>query len=299
MMIEQSVLMFPMFKAEFEAQVEEGSEGNVRIEELELQSSEMGDESATLSLNARIVGNFSHGIIDPSAVFSMSYIGLLQAAPGFYSDWLSGSGLRSGDFQVFFDNEEMALEAEFEVVVEGDLDEQFNGWKDAFLAEALEEGYMDEEEEELVVGFLLPTEFGVADLSAALEYIVEGETQEFQFTVEGLRLEPPTPQVLLKMLGDASGEVEQSSFTLTIEGMPDGDEYVEIVVPDGTTEPISEEASRVVWAFDDIENLEMVTFGTEEQTEESQPINMKVLIPVARAAVIVVAAAAFMLMRRK
>jgi len=295
--------MFPVFKAEIEAQVEEGSEGNVRIEELELLSSEMGDESATLSLTARIVGNFSHGIIDPSAVFSMSYIGMLQSAPGFYAEWLSGTGLRSGDLQISFDKEEMALETEFEVVVEGDLDEQFNEWKDAFLADALEEGNIDEEEEEFVVEFLLPTEFSVADLSTAFDYIVEGDTPELRFSVEGLGLEPPTPQVLLKMLGDASGEVEQSAFTLTIESVPDGDEYVEIVVPDETSEPLSEEAGRVVWAFDDIENLEMVTFGAEEQTEEqaeeSQPINMQTLIPVAGAAVVVVAAAAFMLMRKK
>jgi hypothetical protein len=171
MLIEQSVLMFPVFKAEIEAQVEEGSEGNVRIEELDLLSSEMGELSATLSLTARIVGNFSHGIIDPSALFPTSNNGMIQAAPGFYSEWLSGSGLRSGDFQVSFDKVEMAFGAEFEVVVEGDLDEQFNEWKDAFLADALEEGYVDEEEEELVVEFLLPTEFGVADLSTAFDYI--------------------------------------------------------------------------------------------------------------------------------
>jgi hypothetical protein len=303
MMIEQYVLMFPVFKAEIEAQVEEGSDGNVRIEELELLSSEMGDESATLSLTTRIVGNFSYGIIDPSTLFSMSSIGILQSAPSLYSEWLSGSGLRSGDFQVSFDKEEMAFTAEFEVVVEGDLDEQFNEWKDAFLADALEEGYMDEDDEELVVEFLLPTEFSVADLSAAFDYIVEGDTQEMQFSVEGLGLEPPTSEVLLKMLGDASGEVEQSAFTLTIEGVPDGDEYVEIVVPDETSEPLSEEASRVVWAFDDIENLEMVTFGAKEQveepTEDSQPINIRTLIPVAGAAVVVVAAAAFMLLRKK
>ncbi len=299
MLIEQSVLMFPMFKAEIEAQVEEGSEGNVRIEELELLSSEMGEQSATLSLTARIVGDFSHGIIDPSAVLPRSYIGMLQAAPGFYSEWLSGTGLRSGDLQVSFDKEEMVLETEFEVVVEGDLDEQFNEWKDAFLADALEEGYMDEGEEELVVEFLLPTEFSVADLSTAFDYIVEGDTQELQFSVEGLGLEPPTPQVLLKMLGDASWEVEQSAFTLTIEVVPDGDESVEIVVPDETSEPISEEAGRVVWAFDDIENLERVTFEVKEPAEESQPINMQVLIPVVGAAVVVVAAAAFMLMRKK
>jgi len=298
-LIEQSVLMFPMFKAEIEAQLAESSEGNVRIEELELLSSELGEQSVTLSLTARIVGNFSHGIIDPSAVLSTPYIGMLQAAPGFYSEWLSGTGLRSGDLQISFDKEEMALETEFEVVVEGDLDEQFNDWKNAFLADALEEGDMDEGEEELVVEFLLPTEFSVADLSTAFDYIIEGDTQELQFSVERLGLEPPTLQVLLKMLGDASWEVEQSAFTLTIEGVPDEGEYVEIVVPDETSEPISEEAGRVVWTFDDIENLEMVTFEVKEPAEESQPINMQVLIPVAGAAVVVVAAAAFMLMRKK
>ncbi len=299
MLIEQSVLMFPVFKAEIEAQVEEGSEGRVRIEELELLSGEMGDESATLSLTARIAGDFSYGIIDPSAAFSMSYIGMLQAAPAFYSEWLSGTGLRSGDLQISFDNEEMALETEFEVVIEGDLDEQLNDWKDAFLADALEEGYMDEEEEELVVEFLLPTEFSVADLSAAFDYIIEGDTQELQFSVEGLGLKPPTPEVLLKLLGRASGEVGQSAFTLTIEGASDEDEYVEIMVPDDTSEPISEEAGRVVWAFDDIENLEKVTFEVKEQEEESQPINVQTLIPVAGVAIIVVAGAAFMLMRKK
>jgi len=297
--IEQFVFMFPGFKAEIEAQVDEGSEGKVRIEELELLSSELGELSATLALTARVVGDFSYDIVDPSSVFFISYIGMLQAAPAFFSEWLSDTGLRSGDLQISFDKEEMAIDTEFEVVVEGDLDGQFNEWKEAFFEDVLEDGYLDEEEEELVVEFLLPTEFSVADLSTSFDYIIEGDTQELQFSIEGLGLEPPTPQVLLKILGDASREAEQSAFTLTIEGISDEDEYVEIVVPDDTSEPISEEASRVVWAFNDIENLEMITFEVKELAEERQPINMQVLIPVAGAAVVVVVAAAFMLMRKK
>ncbi len=63
--------------------------------------------------------------------------------------------------------------------------------------------------------------------------------------------------------------------------------------------PTLEETSRVVWTFDHIENLEKVTFDVKEQTKESSLVTPQVLIPVAGVAITVVAAAAFMLTRKK
>ncbi len=296
--LELFVQMFPMLKAELGTQVGEYTEGKIRIEELDLLSSELGPLSAELTLTARIAGEFGPGMLDLSKMYSMTYLGLLQAAPALGFEWLNYTSLRTGDLQISFDKEEMGLSADFEVVLEGDLDEQVNAWKEAFFEDLLEESY-GTEEREVINEFLLPTSLSVVDLRTAFDYSLEGDTHEIRFSVEGLSLEPPTPQALLKFLGRASGDVEQPSFTLTIEGASDGDEYVEIVVPEATSEPLSEEPRKVVWAFDEIENLEMVTFEVKEQAKASPLASPQVVIPIAGVAAVAVAAAGFMLFRKR
>ena len=296
--VEEFVQMFPMLRAELMYQLSESTDGRVRVEELDLVSSELGQLSANLAVTARIVGEFDQAILDPSGAFFLSYMGFLQAAPAYGSQLMDYSGFRSGDLRISFDKEETTFSAEFEVVLEGDLDEQFNALKDAFFERVLEEGSGDEEEEEIVTEFLLPTEFSVVDLETNFDYRLESDSHELRFSIEGLAMEPPSPQVVLKLLGDASDDVEQPGFTLTIEGASDEDEYVETVVPDATSEPISMEGTRVAWAFDDIENLEMVTFEVKESERAGQSISTPVMISIGGVAVAAVAAASLILRKK-
>lgn len=297
--IEVFVMMFPMLQAELVHQLNESTEGKARVEELDLASSEFGPLSVDLAVTARLVGEFDQAIPDPSGAFFLSYMGVLQAAPAYGSQLMDYSGFRSGDLRISYDKEETAFSAEIEVVLEGDLDEQFNAWKDDFFEWVLEEGSWDEEEEEIVTGFLLPTEFGVANLETDFDYRLESDSHELRFSVGGLVMEPPSPQVVLKLLGDASDDVEQPGFTLNIEGASAGSEYVGIVVPDATSEPIAVEGTRVAWAFDDIENLEMVTFEVRESEGAGLSISTPVMISIGGVAVAAVAAASFMFLRKK
>lgn len=296
--IEEFVQMFPMLRAELMYQLSESTDGRVKVEELDLVSSELGQLSANLAVTARIVGEFDQAIPDLSGAFFLSYMGVLQAAPAYGSLLMNYSGFRSGDLWISFDKEETTFSTEFEVVIEGDLDEQVNALKDDFFEWVLEEGIGDEEEE-IITEFLLPTEFSVVDLETDFDYRLESDSHELRFSIEGLAMEPPSPQVVLKLLGDASDDVEQPGFTLTIEGASDEDEYVETVVPDATSEPISMEGTRVAWAFDDIENLEMVTFEVKESERAGQSISTPVMISIGGVAVAAVAAASFMFLRKK
>ena len=53
-------------------------------------------------------------------------------------------------------------------------------------------------------------------------------------------------------------------LTITLEGASQGDDYVEIVVPEGTTEPLSQESRKAVWTLSDLENMDEVKFETKE-----------------------------------
>jgi hypothetical protein len=59
------------------------------------------------------------------------------------------------------------------------------------------------------------------------------------------------------------------------------------------------EGTRVAWAFDDIENLEMVTFEVKESERADQSISTPVMISIGGVAVAAVAAASFMVLRKK
>lgn len=104
---------------------------------------------------------------------------------------------------------------------------------------------------------------------------------------------------LLTSLGDASDVVEEPAFTLTLEGVEEGDEYVEIMVPPITSEPISQEEGKVVWAFDDIDNLGQVTFEVKQRQGAGLGLlTNKYLLP-AVGAVVVLAAVGFVIMSRR
>jgi len=63
-------------------------------------------------------------------------------------------------------------------------------------------------------------------------------------------------------------------------------------VPDTVSEPLVQKSQRVVWAFQDIENLNQVAFEVKE-VQEVQPPSLftpQVMVPVVGAAVALLAA---------
>jgi hypothetical protein len=180
--------------------------------------------------------------------------------------------------------------------LEGDLDGLCNDLKNRFLEESLLDSDLDVETAQLINDFLLPTEISVVNLNTTFEYSLEDESQAFEFAVEGLGLRPPDAEALLTFLQYASEEVSQPSFTLTLKGMSVDREYVEIIVPSATSEPLLKESQQVVWKFDEIENLNQVTFEVKEKP--SSLLTPQVVIPVAGVA-IALAAAGLILAKRK
>ena len=95
---------------------------------------------------------------------------------------------------------------------------------------------------------------------------------------------------------EASEGVIGDKLTLTLEVASPGKEYIEIMVPDETTEPLSQEPQKVVWTFADLENLDKVTFEVKETS--SSPLPTTLLIP-AVGVVAVAAVAVWYFMSRR
>lgn len=290
----------PELKAELETLIYENSEHSLVLEVFTVDEVERGELSATFALEARIAGDFS------------SLVGLFEnAIPSYLDDDVKTSvipenweipTMRSGDLHIYFDGEDLAFNVDFEALMEGDPDATVNDAKDLFFEKLLEEYSPDPDAARLIDELLLPTELGVSDLHAELDVSIGSDSVAMGFEMDGLILRPPTPVVLLEYLEEASNKAPMEDVTLTFEGMSHGGEYVEIEVPELTTEPLSEEPTRVVWAFADLENLDQVSFSTMESEEEedggASPIGTQTILLVGGGAV-VLAAAAWMLTRRQ
>ncbi len=295
-LIEQFVETFPLFKAQLISQVSDSTNGNVMIQDLTLVDSEIGPIYATITVTSSIVGDFGKGIQSLFGEVSIPYVDVPEIEPGSDLEELKYLRIRSADIHITFDNEEQAFTVVLDGVMEGDLDEVCNSLKNMFLEERLHDSQLDEETLQMINEFLLPTEISIVNLNTVFEYSLEDEFQAFEFTIDGLGLRPPDANALLTFLQYASAEVSQSSFTLTLEGASDDGQYVEINVPSTTSEPLVKEPQKVVWKFDDIENLNQVTFEVKET--QSSMLTPQFIIPVAGVAV-ALAAAGLMLARRK
>ncbi len=294
--IEQFVETFPLFKAQLISQVSESTNGNVMIQDLTLVDSEIGPVYATITVTSSIIGDFGKGIQSLFGEVSMPYVDIPEIEQGSDLEELMYLRIRSADIHITFDNEEQAFTVVLDGVMEGDLDEVCNSLKNMFLEERLHDSHLDEETAQMINEFLLPTEISIVNLNTVFEYSLGDEFQAFRFTIDGLGLRPPDAEALLTFLQYASAEVSQSSFTLTLEGVSDDGQYVEISVPSTTSRPLVEEPQKVVWKFDDIEYLNQVTFEVKEKP--SSMLTPQVIIPVAGVA-IALAAAGLMLARRK
>ena len=287
----------PELKAELETSIYENSEHSLVLEVFTVGEIERGELSATFALEARIAGDFSSLVtLFENAI--PSYLDDEVQTSLVPEDWETPT-MRSGDVHIYFDGEDLALKVDFEALMEGDPDASINDVKNLFFERLLEEYEPDPDAARLIEELLMPTELGVSDLHAELDFSIGSDRLTMDFEMDGLILRPPTPVVLLEYLEEASNKAPMEGVTLTFEGMSHGGEQVEIEVPELTTEPLSEEPSRVVWAFADLENLDMVSFVVEEAEEEPSPSqSSNLLIPAVGVALVVVAGAAFLLSRR-
>ena len=263
--IEMFIESFPLLKAQLLSAVSEATEGKLIVQDLVIVDSEVSPVMATITFRAGVVGELTEGLRGILEGLTVQDLDLPDIEPGIDFDEAMMTSIKSADLRVLFDNEELAFNIVFKGVLEGDIDSQINLLKNSLLEKSLHESEPDPEASEIINNLLLPTELSIVDLNATIEYSLEEEAHAFDFSISGLMLKPPTAKALLTALQKASEEVSQPSFTLTLEGGADGKSYVEIVVPESTSEPSLKEPSRVVWAFDDIENLDQVVFEIKEE----------------------------------
>jgi hypothetical protein len=275
--ISMYVLGFSLFKAEIESQLSEYSDGNLEFSELAITESELGEISATITAKMTLEGDFAAGITAFAESYAPEYMDPTFESP-LLPEELMASLMSSVDMHIFFDSEDLAFNMEFEATIEGDVDEQFNVMKDFYLEELLEQSYLDPDMTGLINSLFLPSEMSVTNLGVMFSLVIDTELLSMELDIDGLVLMPSSPEALLSFLGEVSEGVSIDELTLTFEGASQGKEYIEIVVPDETTEPRSQEPQKVVWTFADLENLDKVTFEAMKE-ESSSPLTSTYLIP--------------------
>jgi hypothetical protein len=293
---------FSEWKTQLETQIYEYTEHEIVLEELVLVEVERDELSATFAFNARVAGTFS----SIESVFENVVPEYLdtEAESSIIPEDFEVPKIRSGDAHIHFDNENLAFNLDFEVISEGDPDVYYNHMKNLFLEEILEEPDLETDMIRFIEEFLLPTEVSLADLHMLFEISFESESSMANFEVEGIVLRPPTTGVFLDYLEETSNPSAET-FTLTFKGESQGDKRIEIVVPEEVSSPLTIEPTKVVWSFDNLENLNKISFEVKEQPESKEDsekpspnIPTNILVPAVGAVVIAALGAAFFISRK-
>ena len=288
--ISMYVLGFPLFKAVLESQLHEYSDGNLEFRKLTIIDSELGEISATITAKMTVEGDFGAGITAFAESYTQDY------ARASIPPELWTITMRSGDMHISFDSEDLAFNIEYEAMFDGDVDEQFNSLKDLILEELLEQSDLDPDAVRIIYSLILPTEVSIENLGITYNASLDTESSTIEFGIDRLVLKPPSPEALLSFLEEASEGVIGNKLTLTFEGASLGKEYIEIQVPDETTEPLSLEPQKVVWTFADLENLDKVAFENKETSSSLLPTTL--LIPAVGVVVIAAMAVWYFMSRR-
>jgi len=296
--IEMMVENFLLLKPELVTQLIDLTDGYIEVEELDVAESDFGLTYASLTLKLTIVGDFVNGML---ALYDEleEYFPEAEIDTTMDPEILGYVKSSSSEVHMEFSSEDMTLRMTSSGITEGDLDGLVNAVKDQSIEQSLQDYDIDEDTRQFLEEFLIPTEFGVSNLDISSSFVLLGETSSFEFELKGLEMRSLDTNALLTSLGDASDVVEEPAFTLTLEGVEEGDEYVEIMVPPETSEPISQEEGKVVWEFDDIDNLGQVTFEVKQRQGAGLGLlTNKYLLP-AVGAVVVLAAVGFVIMSRR
>ena len=290
--IEQMLVMLPLMETMLASQVVHYSGGNLSLSRLEVVSSEMGLASATFTIAASLEGDFQKGI--QAAVTSM---GVDYDSEAYELEGIPSLQYESSHFRLEYLKESFTFEITSDTTVLGDLDEFVNFFKDSALDEILEDEWIEEEEEEVITEFLRPTEVSVENLQFELDYAIVADTMTSSFSLEGLTLKPPSTEAFMDFLQYVSDEEPPEDFVLILEGGSTDSGSVVVNSPAGTSTPLSQEDQKVVWSFADAQNLDMVTFDVESESQQTTGNNN--LIVWAAGLIILLGVAGYVMMQRK
>jgi hypothetical protein len=294
----QLMLENPMLlKAEFESQVADVSGARLEVDEFNIDS-EIGPINTQVTIRAVISGDWEEGLMEIAN----------RKVSGYIDDSILNTEdlpqllvtIKSADAHITFDSEDLALNIETETMLEGELDEQASLFKDDLFEEILVTGDIDADTKEIIEDFILPTQLKISKLNSTIIMTQEDETS-IKFHMKGVKIIPPSTPVLLSYLEKASEKIDDINFTLNLVGASSNGEYVEIIIPDSTSDPLQDEPTSVSWDFAKLENLDQVSFQVkqrEEETETSDP-SSSYLLPTVGVAVVVALAAMLYFLKKK
>jgi hypothetical protein len=147
-----------------------------------------------------------------------------------------------------------SLNIKAETILEGKLDEQASIFKDEYFEEMLDRGNVDADTEEIIENFILPTQFKTSKLNSTIVITQEDETS-IKFFMEGMKIVPSSTPVLLAYLEKASEKIDDANFSLNLVGASSNGEYVEIIIPDSTSDPLQDDPTSISWDFLKLESL--------------------------------------------
>jgi hypothetical protein len=286
-----------LLKDEFESQVADFSGARLEVDEF-LIDSELGVMNAQLTIRVVISGNWEDGFMEVADRMVLEYTDESILDNEEIPQVLMT--IKSADANITFDSEDLALTIKTESVLEGELDEQVSLIKDALFEEILETEELDADTKEIIENFILPTQFKISKLNSTIVMIQEDETS-IEFYMEGLKIIPPSTPVLLAYLEKASEKIDDVNFTLNLVGASSNGEYVEIIIPEATSDPLQDDPTNVSWDFVKLENLDQVSFQVrqrEEGTETSDP-SSSYLLPAVGAVVVVALVAMLYFLKKK
>jgi hypothetical protein len=242
---------FPSYKSMLITQVSKTSNGNIVVQDLSLVESSFGEEFASLRVKGRISG-------DLRQVFTLMMESTNVSAVGDLEE-LTPVEVKSYDLAVKFDKVECAFKVDFNGVVEGDVDELAERWKDYAVAE-LRERAVDPAMHQMLIDLATQSKVSVANLKVSFDYIIVAGVVEGSYSVDGFAFTPPTGSMFTAGLNEALVGVSLPESTLTIMGGADDHHYVEVGVPEATSKPTEQEVRMAAWEVDGLVGLDKVTF---------------------------------------
>lgn len=265
--------MLPLFESQLASEVMAASDGNIRLEKLELldYTEELDHASVTISL--MLSGDLEIGLM--SAYDSMG-----EGLPSVEAPQeLPALTMESFDYHVTFEGSSLTLNVDSGGTIRGDLNRELNKLKDESIDEMLDSNELDSD--------AWAAFSSLSQLSLQLDQFMfeststmSGSVAESTFSITGLGLGSSSFEPLMALLEELSMQ-RPNDLKLVLVGETGGSQYVAFNVPSNVDEPTLLEEQRLVWEMNNIMNLKDVSYEVKTKPMETTTIVVGTVIGIA------------------
>jgi len=271
--LQMMVGMLPLLESQLASEVMATSDGNIRLEKLELldYTEELDHASVTVSL--RLSGDLEKGLM--SAYDSMG-----EGLPSVEAPQeLPALTMESFDYHVTFEGSSLSLDLDSGGTIRGDLNGELNKLKDDSIDEMLDSNELDADGR-AVLSSLSQINLKLEQFMFESTSTMSGSVAESTFSITGLGLDSSSFEPLMALLEDLSMQ-GPNDLKLVLVGETSGSQYVAFTVPSNVDEPTLLEEQRVVWELDNIMNLRDVSYEVKTKPMETTTIVVGTVIGLA------------------